>query len=256
MRIAAILIFLLVTNNIFAMPIIVAHRGSSKEAPENSPAAFKLAWLQGADAIEGDFRLTSNNEVVCIHDKDTKRVSGTKIVVKRRTLAELKKIDIGQAETIPTLEEILNITPSNKFLVAEIKSDKTIVPYFLKVLNAREIKPEQVMIICFDMDVLIEIKRLKPQYKTMLLIKFKRRFLKWTPSVEHLIQLVKENGLDGASVPLAKCLNKQFVDQFKAEGLELHCYTIDKEKQARYLAEIGINSITTNIPLKIKEALD
>ena len=60
--------------------MIVAHRGSSYEAPENTLPAFRLAWEQGADAIEGDFHLTKDGQIVCIHDRDTERVSHTNVV--------------------------------------------------------------------------------------------------------------------------------------------------------------------------------
>ena len=55
----------------FGKPLVVAHRGASYDAPENTLPAFKLAWEQGADAIEGDFFLTKDNQIVCIHDKTT-----------------------------------------------------------------------------------------------------------------------------------------------------------------------------------------
>ena len=65
-----------------AEPFLVAHRGASHDAPENTLPAFELAWKQGADAIEGDFHLTKDGKIVCLHDYDTKRVSGTKLVAK------------------------------------------------------------------------------------------------------------------------------------------------------------------------------
>ena len=76
-------------------PMVVAHRGASGEAPENTIPAFKLAWRQGADAIEGDFHLTKDGQVVCIHDANTKKVAEKNLVVKNTTLAELKKLDVG-----------------------------------------------------------------------------------------------------------------------------------------------------------------
>ncbi len=255
-RISLTLVFLVVTQSLLAMPIIVAHRGSSKYAPENTLAAFKLAWVQNADAIEGDFHLTADNEVVCIHDKDTKRVSGKKLVIEENTLEELKNLDVGEGEKIPTLAEILKILPENKLLVTEIKSNKAIVPHFLEILEKNSILPAQIMVISFDIDVLTEIKRLAPQFKTVLLTKFRKRFGKWKPSLHSLINLIQENKLDGASVPLAKCLNRQFIEYFKQKELELHTYTIDREKDARYLSEMGIDSITTNLPLKISNTLE
>ena len=57
----------------FGKPLVVAHRGASFHAPENTLPAFKLAWEQGADAIEADFLLTKDGHIVCIHDRTTKR---------------------------------------------------------------------------------------------------------------------------------------------------------------------------------------
>ena len=66
-------------------PLIVAHRGASRDAPSNTIPAFQLAWKQGADAIEGDFHLSKDGEIVCFHDADTKRVAGTQLVVRQST---------------------------------------------------------------------------------------------------------------------------------------------------------------------------
>jgi len=75
------------------MPLIVAHRGASHDAPENTIPAFQLAWQQKADAIEGDFYLTRDNEIVCIHDRTTKRYSDRDLVVAESTLEELRQLD-------------------------------------------------------------------------------------------------------------------------------------------------------------------
>ncbi len=82
-----------------AMPVsgqlIVGHRGASHAAPENTLAAFDLAWQEGADGAEGDFRLTRDGRIVCIHDEDTERTAGKKLVVATTTLAELQQLDVG-----------------------------------------------------------------------------------------------------------------------------------------------------------------
>ena len=75
--------------------LIVAHRGASKRAPGNTLPAFELAWKQGADAIEGDFRLTKDGHVVCIHDETIKRTAGADLNVAQSTLSELRKLDVG-----------------------------------------------------------------------------------------------------------------------------------------------------------------
>ena len=80
---------------LYAEPLVVAHRGASRDAPENTLAAFKLAWEQGADAIEGDFLLTKDNKIVCIHDKSTGRLADRKLIVKESTLSQLRELDVG-----------------------------------------------------------------------------------------------------------------------------------------------------------------
>jgi len=99
-------------------PLIVAHRGSSIDAPENTLPAFLLAWEQGSDAIEGDFHITADGVIVCVHDKDTRRVAGVDLVVKDVTYQQLKDLDAGswkapewEGTYMPTLSEVLATVP-------------------------------------------------------------------------------------------------------------------------------------------------
>ncbi len=103
--------------------LIVAHRGASYDAPENTLAAFRLAWDQDADAIEGDFYVTKDQQIACIHDKTTKRVAPQQpeLSIANSTLKELQKLDVGSwkhpqytAERIPTLKEVLATVPEGK----------------------------------------------------------------------------------------------------------------------------------------------
>lgn len=61
--------------------LLIAHRGASRDAPENTLAAFDLAWQQGADGIEADFRLTGDGRIVCLHDASTGRTAGVDLTV-------------------------------------------------------------------------------------------------------------------------------------------------------------------------------
>ena len=111
-------------------PLIIAHRGASGTAPENTMEAFNLAWNLGADGIEGDFHLTHDGHIVAIHDADTGKVSGGKIkfFVKKVTLKELQSIDVGSWKDkkysgirIPTLEQVIDSVPDGKKFFIEIK---------------------------------------------------------------------------------------------------------------------------------------
>jgi glycerophosphoryl diester phosphodiesterase len=113
------------------MPGIVAHRGASAEAPENTLAAFRRAWELGAESCELDVRVTRDGHVVVIHDATTRRTSGgaAELAVADATLAELRAVDVGSwkharyaGERIPTLAEALDATPPGRMLFVEIKT--------------------------------------------------------------------------------------------------------------------------------------
>ena len=95
--------------------MIIAHRGISFDLPENSLPAFNASWDKGVDGIEGDFHLTKDGAIVCIHDDDTQRVCNQKLIVKDSTLEELKALDLDYKGTenlqikIPTLAEVLKV---------------------------------------------------------------------------------------------------------------------------------------------------
>src|SRR5687767_8313270 len=74
---------------------IIAHRGASHDAPENTLAAFRLGWQQGADANELDIHQTKDGQIVTLHDKSTKRTTGIAFDVTQQTLAELRGQDAG-----------------------------------------------------------------------------------------------------------------------------------------------------------------
>ena len=131
-----LIIYLTLITNVFSNPLIIAHRGASGEAPENTMDAFKLAWELGADGIEGDFHLTHDGHIVAIHDKDTNKVTKgkNKLIVKKTNLQELQKIDVGSWKNekyfkarIPTLEEVIDSLPMGKKFFIEIKCGTEII---------------------------------------------------------------------------------------------------------------------------------
>src|SRR5262245_57354057 len=127
---------------------IIAHRGSSFLAPENTRGAMELAWQEGADAIEGDFRLTRDGQIVCIHDASLKRTTGVDRRVEKCDLAELQSFDAGSwkgpqfaGERIPTLTEILATVPDGKRIYVEVKCGPEIVEPLYDVVNSCNLSP-------------------------------------------------------------------------------------------------------------------
>jgi len=245
---------------IFAEPLIVAHRGSSAEAPENTLPSFELAWDQGADAIEADFHLTSDGHIVCIHDKDTKRVAKTRKVIKETSLKNLQKIDVGEwkgaqwkGTTIPTLAEVLKTVPIGKKIYIEVKCGTEIIPKLLEELRKSTLKTEQLVIISFDAQVIHKIETQRPEIKTFLLTKISKRFGGIIPS-SSVIKTLKEIRTDGVSTKAHSSIDSTYLKKFQHEGFEYHVWTIDDLKTSERFHKMGASSITTNRPSLLKKA--
>jgi len=247
---------------LIATPLIVAHRGASKAAPENTLPAFMLAWEKGAGAIEGDFHLSQDGQVVCIHDADTKKTGNRNIEVKHSSLAELQTVDVGawhskgfKGTAIPTLAEVIATVPKGKKIYIEIKSDASIVPHLLKVLADSELKQEQVVVISFHSSVIKRIETEAPEVTTYLLNSFKRKVTGGRkPSNESVLATLKACKADGLSTNTFR-ITEKFIKQVQDLGYSYHVYTVDNANEAKRLAGWGVQSITTNLPGKIGDMI-
>jgi len=236
--------------------IIVAHRGASGVAPENTLASFKLAWQQNTDAIEGDFRLTKDGVIVCIHDEDTERVGDKKLIVVESTLEELKTIDVGRyrdvyfsGEFIPTLDEVITTVPDGKKILIEIKCGMEIVPILMEQLQHSGLTPDQVVIIAFDALVIKACKALAPQYQVNWLNDFEEN-----SDIEKIIRVLVEIGADGLSSNNES--SKELVDAVLELELSYHSgWTIDDVALAKKLFDWGAFSLTTNNAGRMKHLL-
>jgi len=242
-------------------PLIVAHRGASKEAPENTLAAFDLAWVKGADAIEGDFHLTNDGQIVCIHDSTTKRVAKRDLVVANSTLKELQKLDVGSwlnpkyaGTRIPTLDQVLKTVPSGKMIYIEIKSTATIVPSLIRVIKDSELELSQIMVISFRSDVIKKLEGAAPQYSSALLTKFEPDRSRRAPTASEIVVTLKKSQADGISSTRGR-VTPEVIRHFQKVGYHFHFYTIDDAATGRLLKKWGADSITTNVPGKMAEWL-
>lgn len=246
---------------------ITAHRGASHDAPENTLAAFRLAWEQGADAIEGDFRLTADGRIVCLHDADTKRVARKNHVVAETRLDELRSLDVGDwkdprfaGERPPTLAEVLATLPPGKRFFVELKTGSEIVPPLVADLAAWEGDLAALTIIAFDADTIAACKRALPQVKAHWLTSFKQdeATAAWRPSAEQIAATVKACGADGVGLQGERqVIDRGFVERLAAGGVgEFHVWTIDDPDYARFFRDLGAVGITTNRPAFLRAALE
>lgn len=252
---------LLLAAPLSAEPLIVAHRGASHDAPENTRPAFELAWKQGADAIEGDFHLTADGKIVCIHDYDTKRVSGRKRIVKSSTLAELRELDAGawfhpkwRGVRMPTFAEVAATVPAGKKFYIEVKCGPEIVPELLRGIEASGLQASQIVIISFNAPVIREMKERAPRFKACWLSSFEKASpLK--PSKDVVLATLRETKADGFSSRADARLTPDYINAIRGAGFEYHCWTVDEPEVARKFLELGALSVTTNRPAFLRAAL-
>jgi glycerophosphoryl diester phosphodiesterase len=242
----------------------VAHRGASHDAPENTLAAFNLAWQQNADAIEGDFYLTKDNAIVCIHDKTTGRFADIDLVVAESSLEQLRQLDVGswkdkkwRGEKIPTIAEVFNVVPNEKKILIEIKCGPEIVPFLKKSLVNSQLKPEQTIVISFNQEVVRQVKLQIPDIKAFWLTGFRKdkQSGQWTPDLDTIHNILGEINADGLDCRAGEVVTPSFVKSIKDANMEIHVWTVDDPDEAQRLKSIGVQSITTNRPGWLREQL-
>jgi len=231
--------------------MIIAHRGISFDLPENSLPAFNASWDKGVDGIEGDFHLTKDGAIVCIHDDDTQRVCNQKLIVKDSTLEELKQLNLSHKISknskvkIPTLAEVLNVLPFGKKIFIEIKCGIEIIKPLIKELSQSEIYAEQAVIISFDERVIKTFKSAAPNYKAYWLYSYE-------PDCDFnkILDVMNDIKADGFSSDNED--SKFLIDKIIDAGFEYHSWTIDDLDIANKLIGWRVQSIKTNNPDQIQ----
>jgi len=263
---AGLLLLLLSPLNPVSAQMITAHRGASHDAPENTLAAFRLAWEQGADAIEGDFYLTADSQIVCIHDADTLRTTGVKEVVAKTDLDRLRELDAGSwkspefsGEKIPTFAEVMESIPAGKRFYIELKTGPEIVPVLAAELERLQPDRRLLTIIAFDARTVAACKNRFPDIKVHWLTGFKQAEGNgvWTPTAQQIAETVRSSGADGVGLRgERKVVDREFITRMTQSGVpEFHVWTIDSPADARYFRELGAMGITTNRPAFLRESL-
>lgn len=245
----------------FADPLIVAHRGSSFDAPENTLPAFRLAWEEGADAVEGDFLLTKDGEIVCIHDGSTKRLSDKNLVVSKTTLRKLQTLDVGswkhekyKGTKIPTIAEVFATIPKGKKIFIEVKCGPEIITPLVKEIKRSELETDQVRLICFKTEVIKAFKDKMPKYKAYWLSNFKKDGKGvWKPSIDTVLKVLKDTNADG--LDSHRSIPDSISKAILGAGFEWHAWTINDLPTARKLGGRGIYSLTTDRPKLLNQGL-
>jgi glycerophosphoryl diester phosphodiesterase len=234
--------------------MVVAHRGASRYAPENTVASAELAWKQKADAVEIDVHLSSDKQIVVIHDYDTKKTCGVKHIVSETSWKKLRKLDAGswkdekyKGEQIPLMSEIVSTIPEGGKLVVEIKSDIEIVSVIKKNFANNE-KVDQLIFIAFDYETIVAAKKAFPKNKSFWLSS------KFPDGIQSTLEKVKADGLDGVDLRYS-IVTPEVMNIANKLGLEVHVWTVNDLEKAKELKQLGVASITTDIPDQVLAAI-
>jgi glycerophosphoryl diester phosphodiesterase len=233
---------------------LIAHRGESADAPENTLAAFRLAWERNIPAIELDVHLTLDGALVVCHDSDTLRTTGVRKLIKESALAELRELDAGRwkgthwtGERLPTLQEALATIPEATRCFIEVKVGPEAIPAVADAVRTSGKRAEQLTVISFQADTVAAARQQLPELKAYYLASFHPGATQgWTPGADMLIQRAKEMDAHGLNLSAFGPVNREFVQQVKAAGLELYVWTVDDPGLARQMIAAGVDGITTN----------
>lgn len=239
------------------MPQIIAHRGASFDAPENTLAAITLAWQQRADAVEIDIRLTKDQQIVAIHDADTARTCDRQMVVAESTYAELRQADAGrwkgseyEGEKVPRFDDILATLPAQGRLFVEVKCGAEIIEPLSAQLVGNVKLQSQLVLIGFNAPLIANIKRKLNAMTALLCVSANDvDTVVWDETrVERMIEELKQRKLDGVDLDARGSIERNAVERFHHANLSCCFWTVDDPADARQLAQCGVDGLTTNRP--------
>src|SRR3984893_8626775 len=222
--------------------LVIAHRGASGNAPENTLAAFKQAVAQGAAFIETDLQLSRDARFVAIHDATVDRTTSGRGAVHDLTLAELRRLDAGSwfgsefaGERIPTLEEIFEFSKKNDVVFyLEIKPGGSWGGEHAMVGALRESgEIPRTVVISFDAAIVLSLRKIEPTLMTGLL---------YDGQIENPIDKAVEIGARQLVVR-GDLVTPAMIAQIHKKDLQVVCWTVNQPAHMRMLMAAGVDGI-------------
>lgn len=232
-----------------AAPRIIAHRGASREAPENTLAAFQAAVAAGAEGIELDVQTTRDGVPVVIHDATLERTTNGRGPVRDTSAAELAALDAGAwfhpprpGERVPTLAAVLALlAPTGLEVHIELKTARVaypgLVPAVLQAVQAAGLGGRAVLS-SFNHQSLLEARRLAPEVACAALL-YEVLIEPWRYGAQHGFRALHAQHAT---------IDAELVQGSHAAGLAVRAYTVDDPEEARRLMALGVDGIITNEP--------
>ena len=228
--------------------IVIAHRGASSYAPENTLAAFDLALRMGARHIELDVALTSDRHTVVIHDDKVDRTTDGSGSVTSHTLAALRELDAGswfgapfKGERIPLFEEVLARYKGRVHIHTEIKGKSESLSERTADLIRKHGMEGQVTVTSFQSVRLEEMRVCAPELPTGWLV---REVNDSIIAQAHAIGVTQ-------FCPRADAVTPELVHRLHAEGFVVRAWGVATEQLMQHLVQAGVDGMTVNFPDKL-----
>ncbi|MFY9114751.1 MAG: glycerophosphodiester phosphodiesterase family protein [Dethiobacteria bacterium] len=239
--------------------MVIGHRGSPREAPENTLPSFLMAMDGGADGIELDVSLSRDGALIVFHNYTLPKTTDGRGMVARQTLARLKSLDAGSffsekyaGTRIPTLREVVEVLGEGAFIMIEIKTSLTganrETADAVSGVVARYNLYKRVVVSSFNPFILTRIKETDIQIPVGLL-----HFPLFPP--------VLQKGSFAAMVrpavlhPLHRMVNKKYMEQARLLGCRVIAWTVNKEEDLDRMVRLGVDGVITDYPGRIKKML-
>lgn len=212
-------------------PLIIAHRGASAVAPENTIAAFQAAIDAGADGIEFDVRLARDGVPVVIHDETLYRTAGVRGRVTDMSLDQLKPFDV------PSVAQLFELFQSNKLVLHLEMKETRVAEECCRLVEQYDLK-DRVVFSCFEHSVLQTIKNIDPSLKTAALFQ---------PPAAFIVRRARAVGADGLALH-HRLANPRLLEDATQAGLKVAVWTVDDPAWVKHAQAMGVHALITNNP--------
>lgn len=254
-------------------PLIIGHRGASRDAPENTLAAFELAFEQGADGLEFDVRLARDRLAVVIHDATLERTARRRELVSALSSEELGNVDVGAwfdakhgratrssfaGQCVPTLAQVFELAGVRaRALYVEMKFEDAneCGPLAASVVEEvhRHKLEDRVVVESFRLEAVALIKQLAPNVRTAAL--FERKLARPLPRASKIIERALECRADELALQHTLA-SKSLVDAARDVGMRSLVWTVDQQSWIDRALRYGLCAVITNRPAHMRARLD
>lgn len=253
-------------------PMIMAHRGDSAAAPENTLLSLRRAVEIGVDFLETDLRMTKDGELVLFHDETLERTTQETGPIRNKTLDELKRIDLGynfttddgksfpyrgKGHSIVTLAEAFEAFPETKFNI-DIKDTDPKAPEKLAILIKEFNRESSVLVASFHDVQAFRFRKLMPEVASSACPSEISRFV-FALKMRVLSLFSKKCEYEAFQVPMkygrTQVVDSRFIRAAHDRGIAVHVWTINEREDMEELINLGVDGLFTDEPMILRDIL-